>query len=173
MQGTPTQNLIKIKLLWVMTRHNKNTLCLATLKTVRSCLLGIKNVSFLGACSSSQSAYWNCSICVCMYASINQRTAKQFFMKSHTKELIELCQCIPVADAIGQWSVPEQTQYVKSVSPVCKSLYTYQNKKCFEQKLKTQIRHTFMHNTLCQSHGFWDKQTGGKVSKLLQYMYIF
>jgi len=44
-------------------------------------------------------------------------------MNSHTRELTELCQCIPIAVIIGQ-----QTVYMnKSVPedlPVCKSLHT-------------------------------------------------
>jgi len=58
-------------------------------------------------------------------------------------------------------SVPED-------SPVCKSSHTYQKKNVSKQKLYTQIKDTF-----CQFHGFWDNQTGGNVTKLLLYTYIF
>jgi hypothetical protein len=69
-------------------------------------------------------------------------------MKSHIGELTELCHCIPIAVIIGQWTV-YMNKSVPEDSPVCKSLHTYQNKKCFEQKLYIQIK-----DTLCQFHGF-------------------
>lgn len=62
-------------------------------------------------------------------------------MKPRTRELTELCDCIPTAVILGQWTV-YMNKSVPGDSPVCKSLHTYQNKKGFEQKLYTQIKDT-------------------------------
>ena len=69
-------------------------------------------------------------------------------MKSHTRELTELCHCNPVVVIIGQWTV-HMNKSVPEDSPVCKSSHTYQKKNVSKQKLYTQIKDTF-----CQFHGF-------------------
>lgn len=79
----------------------------------------------------------------CLYVSINLRTAEQTYIKSHTRELSELCQWIPHAVTIGQYRQCTGINTVPEDSPVCKSLHTYKNKKCFKKSCVNKLKVSF------------------------------